>query len=368
MSTTKGIRDRATRENIKIPSAITRKDMVIEYYNGKVWERENITRRAAMTSDVEVIPVYPDEDIPWRDHLMKHGWAVAPIPDLSVTSCVDRYWDFLEMCSPDGNGRSMVRRYDPNTWVGKNVPPALHGIFKQYFGHTALQWEVREACAPIFSRIWDVPERDLLCSFDGGCFLGSRGSHKYRQWFHSDMPRWYTRDMTSVQGVVNLTSSGEDDGGLVLLGGDPDIGDDFDHRNVIVDYYNRHPSGGIVWEPIDMGDPILSSMIGWKICAAPGTITLFDGRFIHTGKTPSRNHRMSLYVSMGPREYATSRELSKRIKLHGGARMTGHWCYGQWFKETAEHPRTYGKEVVKPAHIEIARLSPLGRRLVGYDV
>ena len=48
--------------------------------------------------------------------------------------------------------------------------------------------------------------------------------------------------------------------------------------------------------------------------------------------------------------------------------MTGHWCYGHFFKETAEHPHTYGGDINnKPATIEIAPLNKLRRRLIGYE-
>lgn len=76
---------------------------------------------------------------------------------------------------------------------------------------------------------------------------------------------------------------------------------------------------------------------------------------------------MCTYVSYQPRSGATQEELNKRITLYQKGRMTGHWCYGPWFKETPEHPHTYGKPYNKPPIIEIAPLTPIRKRLIGYD-
>jgi hypothetical protein len=70
---------------------------------------------------------------------------------------------------------------------------------------------------------------------------------------------------------------------------------------------------------------------------------------------------------MQPRFGATAKELAKRITLYEKGRMTGHWNYGPWFKETAEHPQTYGGINNRPQTIEIATLNNLRRRLIGYE-
>lgn len=139
---------------------------------------------------------------------------------------------------------------------------------------------------------------------------------------------------------------------------------------------NRHKSEGITWGPSDMSDPLLADKNIIKICAPTGSLILFDGRTFHCNVHPhgsilrednTPRFRMCTYVSMQPRNGATEKELAKRIKLYEKGRMTGHWCYGPWFKETAEHPHTYGGQNNKPEIIEIAPLNKLRRRLVGYD-
>jgi hypothetical protein len=70
---------------------------------------------------------------------------------------------------------------------------------------------------------------------------------------------------------------------------------------------------------------------------------------------------------MQPRNGCSAKELDKRITLYEKGRLTGHWCYGPWFKETAEHPRAYGGHINRPTTVEIAQLNPLRRRLIGYE-
>ena len=94
---------------------------------------------------------------------------------------------------------------------------------------------------------------------------------------------------------------------------------------------------------------------------------LFDSRTFHCNVKPSGdNYRMCTYVSMQPREYATPKELQTRIKLYENGRMTGHWCYGHYFKGNPEHPYTRGGINNIPKQIEVARLNDLRSRLVGY--
>ena len=84
---------------------------------------------------------------------------------------------------------------------------------------------------------------------------------------------------------------------------------------------------------------------------------------------------------MQPRIKLTQKEVQKKIELYEKSRMTGHHVYGPWFEATAENPRNYGGELVKPPVIERAslnvvrddysdedneRLNNLRRRLIGY--
>ena len=338
-------------------------------------------------------------DLTWQQHLTKYGWATLALPELDTERCVSELYDLLEGCSPvsleaikeAGNGArnyprlSMpkFKRENSLTWTNKNIPTNLHGIVKQYFGHTSLQWYVRELCVPIWEEIHGTNE--LLVSFDGMCFLkplevlngkilevevsDEPAIHKYKQWLHLDQDKLseftdkHSPHIRScVQGLVNLLNCGPEDGGLVLV--------ERSHRR-FAGYFDRHPTDGFGWFKVDMSDPELSQLPVIKVCAPAGHLVLWDSRMVHANCPPSGQStlkpRMCLYISMQPRAYATEKEIAKRIKLFETGRQTGHNTSGHLFKETAKHPRSYGNAIVMPKEpFYTLVLSPVARRLVGY--
>jgi hypothetical protein len=350
--TVKQIREWAGQNDIKPPSGLKKADL-IRFVEGAVQERQSGVVKEAKTSNIlldRIVPVQADPNLDWHTHLMTHGWAIAPIPGWDTTY-VDMFFRWFESFCPQ------FRRTDTSTWKTANMPVLLHGILKHHFGHTELQWQIREKCLPIFSQIWGTD--NLLCSFDGGCLMKPVDrTNSLKSWIHTDQPRDYTH-FACVQGVVNFVANGPADGGLVLV--------ERSHQT-FVEYMNRHPSEGLSWGKADMNDPSLSGQRLIKICAPAGHILLFDGRMFHCNVHPynSTNYRMATYVSMQPRTGATPKELEKRIKLYETGRMTGHWCYGPYFKETAENPRSYGTPFLKPSEIEVAPLNETRRRLIGY--
>ena len=360
------IKDWAKANHIKAPQGLKKADL-IQYltaaYQEKLSGANSQGKNAIAPLDI-LQPKYADLTIDWITHLHTHGWAVLPVPNWNP-EFTNMFLSWFESCSTNFN------KTDRSTWKSANLPVMHHGILKQYFGHTELQWTIRESCVPIFARIWGCQPEELLCSFDGGCFLPcipkeALKNTSFKQWIHNDQMRTLT-NFACVQGIVNFEDNGPEDGGLVLVEGS---------QNVFSEYMDKHPSEGITWGPSDMTDPLLSTRPLIKICAPPGHIILFDSRTFHCNVHPSGSmlkedgtprFRMCTYVSMQPRIYASEKELAKRITLYEKGRMTGHWCYGSWFKETAEHPRAYGGHINRPATVEIAELNPLRRRLIGYE-
>lgn len=352
------IKQWAKENNFNVPSGLKKADL-IQYLIGAQQERAdgiNTVKQTSVALLETLQPLCADGNLDWVVHLHTHGWATVPINGWNP-NYTQQFLHWFETCSPN------FRANDPSTWKTANMPTMLHGILKHYFGHTEMQWQIRELCAPIFARIWGCQPEDLLCSYDGGCFLPRRVTKQtgsFKQWIHNDTPRQF-RHFSCVQGIVNFEENGATDGGLVLVEGS--------HR-IFNEYMDRHPSEGITWQPADMSDPGLVNSRLVKICAPAGHIILFDGRTFHCNVHPygeGNPFRMCTYVSMQPRNGASEKELLKRQKLYQEGRMTGHWCYGPWLKETAKDPRTYGGVNIRPETIEIAPLTPLRSRLIGYD-
>lgn len=366
------IKEFAKAKNIKIPSGLKKTD-ILRFLYGKLYEKDSgIPQNVKFNKDdVDLlIPRVADPNIDWLVHLHTKGWAVVQIKNWNP-GFTQLFLQWFERCTRSDGGMSGFDSQDPKTWQSSNMPSMPYGILKHYFGHTELQWSIRELCVEIFASIWQCQPEDLLCSFDGGCFIptlpkeGNKNT-SFKKWIHNDTER-SLRSFCCVQGIVNFEDNDLEDGGLVLVE---------DSHNVFSAYMDKHPSEGISWGPSDINDNLLSSLPLIKICAPAGSIILFDSRTFHCNVqpwgSPYKNNgdprfRMCTYVSMLPRIGATPQELDKRIRLYQNGRMTGHWCYGPWFKETPEHPQLYGGVNIRPDFIEIAPLNDLRKRLIGYD-
>ena len=334
---------------VKIPNSLLKWELV-EFLNAilKNKDKLNVKPEYKTAPELQCIPMQcRDKD--WLKHLKEYGWAVAPIPNFDSTKYVNSFFDWFEYCCDDFD------RDDRNTWKTKNIPINLHGIFKQYIGHLDFVWEIREKCLPIFQTIHET--NDLLCSFDGGCFLYKKDRTASFSKLHLDQGRF--QDVYNVQGAVNLVDNGPDDGGLVLLEGS---------HKAFRNYYERHPLEGLDWAPVDMADEEFRRLPVIKVCAPAGHILLWDSKTVHCNTPPNSNQiRMVTYVSMQPRILADETVLKKRIKLYENGRMTSHWCVGSWASVNPLHPRSYGQEHVRPDEVEIAKLNSGQRRLVGYN-
>ncbi|SNW61914.1 Lyase; related to non-heme alpha ketoglutarate dependent carbocyclase [Orpheovirus IHUMI-LCC2] len=367
------IREWSKTNNIIIPSKLT-KDQVVQYIIGYVWEKQNgIIPSIKTVHELNLMPKFAldnngntftfDPNVmsgspSWFTHLLEHGWTTIPIPNFNAQYYSSKFWDWLSSLCPK------LDRNDCNTWKRDNIPINLHGIFKQYIGHTDFVWKCREDCIPVFKALWGTD--DLLCSFDGGCFLystpNSSSISKKKSWMHLDQGR-FSNDLICIQGAVNLYDSGPEDGGLVVVDGG--------HR-YFEDYMKCHPSHGYSWFRVNMDYYASKGLKVYKVCAPAGHILLWDSRLPHCNVEPNKvdnghRQRMVLYVSMTPKTYTTAKELEKRKKWYKEGRMTGHWCYGPWMDATAKEPKHYGNDHIKPDKVEVANLNIRQRKLVGFD-
>ena len=346
-------------DTIKISSSLLKDDLLQLYYGLLRMKREHIPHSIYDKSlDLKPISVYQElsDSGTWRDHLLHHGWAVVDIPDFSSELYKNLFLEWLHsVCSN-------FKVDDRSTWTKQNMPTAAYGIFRHYIGHTDFLWQIREKCIPVFAEIWRVNADELLCSFDGGCLLtepSNKSNTKIKNWLHCDQGR-NVLDCVCVQGLVNLVDNGEDDGGLVVVEGS--------HR-YFKEYFNRHPIDGMAGNyNIEQTDLDVVASRKLKICAKAGQIVLWDSRVFHYNVPPnsSGGYRLCTYVSMMPRIGASAKELAKRIKLYESGRMSNHWCYGPYFKETPAHPHTYGTPSLQPNKIEISMLNDIQKKMVGY--
>ena len=359
-----------------------RKAVAIQYINGILEERsKNVGCLKASNRVIkdEIVAVYEtdnvllnviDTNVPvWLSNLRQKGWTVVPLVEVcEMENYVNQFFEWYTSCCPEFDRTDLSQI---NNQLGNN-----HGIIKNYFGHTEFQWKLRELCVSYFSKIHEVKEEDLVCSYDGGSILiKSEKDKSYSHWFHTDQGRAYptlkcnvneNEKHLCVQGVVNFRECSTHDGGLVLI-------EEEECGVLWTEYMASHPSYGMTWGSVDFEDPIFRNKRIIKICAQAGSLILFDSRMFHCNIKPtSDNFRMCIYVSMQPRTKCNNKELKKKIKLYEEGRMTGHWCYGSYFNATPQHPRKYAADsdvLIQPDTIQIASCenNTLRRRLIGYD-
>jgi hypothetical protein len=359
----------AKENGIKPPTL--RKADLISFIEGVLWERENLPPKVnKVSAEVIFTPKWVDLSSyevsnekgasveSWLLHLKEKGWTVVPVDNLDPREYVDGMLNFFESCC------RRFKKDDVSTWTSENMPILLHGILKHHCAHNPWQWKARSLCHPVFSKIWN--DDDLLCSFDGVCFMppkiqdGERvtpSKTRTKSWFHNDQGR--SQEFVSVQGVLNLLPNGPEDGGLLVI--------EKSHLH-FSEYIGRHPSEGFGYSRVDLSDPAYKDLEIVKVCANPGDLILFDSRTIHCNtQAQGTVPRMALYISMQPRCKATKKELEKRVKLFEQGRQTGHWCFGPLFSATAKDGRTYGRDPLFPSKDVVPKLDGLQRRMVGYD-
>ena len=378
----------ALEQGVTFPTSVKRKAEKINYLRAKLSEDSVEEVEGYRDEVIELVPMWsPRGNEPkqiaesranWVSDLKEYGWCVVPI-DGWKDDFTSMFFDYLESCCEN------FKRDDHTTWKTANMVPLLHGILKNGFGHTELQYEIRELCTPIFAQIWDLEEEELLCSFDGGCFLNNKMKSKRNEtlnfnlkdmWLHVDTPRSFGGNddlLECYQGLANFAECGEMDGGLVLAGcSSTEVRKTSWVEERFHDYMEQHPSAGYKWTRAQTVDPLFDDVSYIKVCAHPGELVIWHGMMFHCNVPPTRSdpsaYRMCTYVSMQPRNNATAAELKKRVKLYEEGRMTGHWCYGQYFEANPKMPRTYGNaDVILPPEPEIAELNTLRRCLIGYE-
>lgn len=292
----------------------------------------------------------------WAGFLHEHGYAVVSgaVTRSDADEALDALWAIVEALAPEGG----VRRDRPATWRrGKAWPYALHGGMIQYLGHTAMQWRLRELCAPLFARYYDVPEHALATSFDGLCMMS--GARRYRpqdrvSFLHTDqsplraakVERWrsamgglgsggarHTPGEWSIQGLVNLAASGPDDGGLVVV-----PGTHLEHAA----FFEGHPAAGQSsdWYKLTDAEKVRYRDRAIKVCAEPGDVLLWDSRTLHCNTVPTRTEAMRAvaYVCQIPADRVEPRIRSKRQDAWEERRTSTHHP-GEGFRIFPKVPR-----------------------------
>jgi len=176
-----------------------------------------------------------------------------------------------------------------------------------------------------FAKIWGT--EDLLVSFDAlnVTFPNRKDIPRLGGWEHVDQSP-FRRGCHCVQGILNLSPSGPEDGGLMAYPGS--------HR--LVDEFFDTMTEKSEWDMMDLFS-FDEKQLQWfwergvvpeKVCAEVGDLILWDSRTIHYGSVPTEKSdqiRTAIYSTYTPARLASEETLAKKAEIFGNWGGTTHW-------------------------------------------
>lgn len=246
----------------------------------------------------------------------------------------------------------------PETWTKDNLPvQSLINTFSAYgVSHEKFMWDARmePGVLAAFAELWGTDE--LLVSFDALniTFPNRADKPKREPWPHIDQSP-LRRGLQCAQGVINLSQSGPEDGGLLVY---PD-------SHALMEEFFETQTDKETWEVKD-GYGFTEEQVKWftdrgikthKICADPGDLlTGIPG--LSTGElNPRRKAILSGRSStphMLPLPWRAPRRLRRKLRFstHGSRRHTGRmitlfsrrrmlfWTMAPWIRDRGTSPST----------------------------
>jgi hypothetical protein len=220
---------------------------------------------------------------------------------------------------------------NPETWVRKNLPvQSKINTFHSYgVAHERFMWEARmePGVLDAFALLWGTDQ--LLVSFDSlnVTFPNRKDVPRKGAWEHIDQSP-LRRGIHCVQGIINLSTSGPEDGGLMVYPGSHTLNDEFFDTQ----------TDKSTWDPLDryLFD---QKQLAWfaskgihpkKVCAEVGDLILWDSRTIHYGSEPSplsNTIRTAIYAAYTPAKLASEETLATKtevFKAYGGTTHLPH--------------------------------------------
>ncbi|GAA5869113.1 hypothetical protein JCM8547_008700 [Rhodosporidiobolus lusitaniae] len=268
----------------------------------------------------------------WKRDLEENGWAVVKgaVPAERAAG----YAEAAERWATQFGWK----KEDRSTWRTECLPVGDAGLVNLYgSSHEKWVWEARlePEVAETFEELWG--EKELIVSFDAINFSVPVGPHARtdieptKPWPHIDQqPAPEDRPALQfelAQGLLAMTPSGPNDGGLVVLSKSHKLvkrffdetgvkqEQDWGHRN----YYTFTPED-IKWFQQQPGVEEI------KVETQPGDLILWDSRTIHWNRTPTAEQvRVVVYVCMCPKRMANKEVLEKRKECFEKRLATTHW-------------------------------------------
>lgn len=219
------------------------------------------------------------------------------------------------------------------TWIAENIPRMnfIRAFGTYCVAHEKFMWDARmePGVLDAFSKLWGTNE--LLVSFDclNVSFPNRPDLDARSGWEHLDQAP-LKRGVHCIQGIINLSQAGPEDGGLVVFPGSHRLHDEFfDTNNVRLrkddpneDVYLFSKEELKWWEE--------RGLRPHKVNAEPGDLILWDSRTIHYGSDPTTKGetiRTVIYATYMPASLASNEQLEIKKQAFENYASTTHWPY-----------------------------------------
>ncbi|RDW95314.1 hypothetical protein BP5796_01077 [Coleophoma crateriformis] len=261
----------------------------------------------------------------FRDDLAEHGYAVIKDAIPMERALAYQQGAFAWLTSFD-RGLDLD---NPETWTAEHLPvQSKINTFTAYsVSHEKFMWDARmePGVLKAFETMWGTSE--LLVSFDALniTFPNRKDVPHMAPWEHVDQSP-LRRGLHCVQGIINLSEAGPDDGGLVVYPGS--------HK--LLEQYLEEATEPSSWTKADFY-PIRGTDLEYftsrglkplKVVASPGDLIVWDSRTIHYGSEPtekSNTIRTVIYATYTPAVLAKEEALKVKKEIFEQYGGTTHW-------------------------------------------
>lgn len=259
----------------------------------------------------------------WRDDLDSKGYAVVKqaIPADRAARYQAKAFEWLKSFD------STLDFNDPSTWKGAKLPVQTERNTYEHYSvvHERFMWEARQEPGVLeaFSKLWGTDE--LLVSFDSLNVTLPNYKPARAPWPHVDQaPR--KRGLHCIQGIINLSHAGPEDGSLVVMSGSHRLVEEFFDTQTDPSTWewrdNRYFSEkDMEWFKARGVHPV-------KVLAEPGDLILWDSRTIHWGGEPTEKSdtiRTVIYAAYAPAKLASQSTLEEKRRVFEANGATTHW-------------------------------------------
>ena len=216
---------------------------------------------------------------------------------------------------------------DPSTWNQSNLPVQTNRNTYEHYSvvHENFMWEARQEPGVVeaFEKIWGTDE--LLVSFDSLNVTFPNLKDARAPWPHVDQaPR--KRGLHCIQGIINLSHAGPEDGSLVVVSGSSKLTEEFFDKHT--DPSNWEWRDNRYFDEKDMEWFFERGCKITKVLAEPGDLILWDSRTIHWGGEPTSKSdtiRTVIYAAYAPTKLASKDALAEKEIIFNKWGATTHW-------------------------------------------